>query len=549
MHPFFADENSRAAVRPLVLLGVISLALLVGASLTQSTTPSGPTGKLTYSESLKDKASCPGGVCTVVTSGTFKISATVSMDGVDISQFNANTPLEIAISNTVFAGALGDDPNFAAGATRVTFLQTHPDPVTGKIIKDLNTAASWTATTLKLKLSGKTPQVVPPVLADQFFGVTSGPVSNNFPASVTLGSLTAQFDLVVTGSAKTNTITKGTNTFLLSQVKLKTKGPRLPPPPPANNPPSVNAGTDQAITLPNSASLNGTVTDDGLPNPPAAVTTTWSKVSGPGSVTFGNAAAVDTTASFSQAGTYLLRLTANDGALSASGEVTVRVSAAGGNLPPVVNAGPDQTISLPGPASLDGTVTDDGLPNPPGLVTTTWSKVSGSGTVSFGAAAAVDTTATFSQAGSYVLRLTATDGALAASDEVTVQVYAGNSPPTVSLSGTPQSGTGSVVTQLYKTLLEKLYMDEILSYKDQEIVFGKERALGENRVEVDTKLLSGSTETPINFRLISKNNQWWVYDFVIENISVVANYRSQFGRILTKETPEKMLDDLRKRAG
>ena len=103
--------------------------------------------------------------------------------------------------------------------------------------------------------------------------------------------------------------------------------------------------------------------------------------------------------------------------------------------------------------------------------------------------------------------------------------------------------------QLYKTLLEKLYMDEILSYKDQEIVFGKERALGENRVEVDTKLLSGSTETPINFRLITKNNQWWVYDFVIENISVVANYRSQFGRILTKESPEKMLEDLRKRAG
>jgi phospholipid transport system substrate-binding protein len=49
--------------------------------------------------------------------------------------------------------------------------------------------------------------------------------------------------------------------------------------------------------------------------------------------------------------------------------------------------------------------------------------------------------------------------------------------------------------------------------------------------------------------LISKNNQWWVYDFVIENISVVANYRSQFGRILTKESPEKMLENLRKKVG
>jgi phospholipid transport system substrate-binding protein len=101
-------------------------------------------------------------------------------------------------------------------------------------------------------------------------------------------------------------------------------------------------------------------------------------------------------------------------------------------------------------------------------------------------------------------------------------------------------------TQLYKTLLENFYMGTILSYKDQTVVFGKERALGENRVEVDTKLISGSTETPINFRMISKGGEWRVYDFVVENISVVSNYRSQFGRILTRETPESMLESLRK---
>jgi phospholipid transport system substrate-binding protein len=102
--------------------------------------------------------------------------------------------------------------------------------------------------------------------------------------------------------------------------------------------------------------------------------------------------------------------------------------------------------------------------------------------------------------------------------------------------------------QLYKTLLEKLYMGEILAYTDQQIVVGKERPLGENRVEVDTKVISEKTETPINFRLIFKNNQWWSYDFVIENISVVANYRSQFGRILAKDSIEKMLEDLRAKA-
>lgn len=103
--------------------------------------------------------------------------------------------------------------------------------------------------------------------------------------------------------------------------------------------------------------------------------------------------------------------------------------------------------------------------------------------------------------------------------------------------------------QLYRTLLENVYLDLILSYKDQEVVFGKERSLGENKVEVDTKVISGSTEIPINFRLISQSGDWRIYDFVIENISVVSNYRSQFGRILTKQSPEEMLASLRKQVG
>ena len=95
-----------------------------------------------------------------------------------------------------------------------------------------------------------------------------------------------------------------------------------------NAAPTVNAGTDQTITLPSAANLSGTVTDDGLPNPPAAVTTTWSKVSGPGTVTFGNANAVTTTATFSTSGTYVLRLTASDSALQATDDVQITVNAA-----------------------------------------------------------------------------------------------------------------------------------------------------------------------------------------------------------------------------
>jgi hypothetical protein len=92
-----------------------------------------------------------------------------------------------------------------------------------------------------------------------------------------------------------------------------------------NQSPSVDAGSDQTVTLPDSAFLDGTVTDDVSPDPPGMVTTTWSQGSGSGVVTFTDPYTVDTTADFSEADTYVLRLTADDGELTASDEVTVVV--------------------------------------------------------------------------------------------------------------------------------------------------------------------------------------------------------------------------------
>lgn len=111
-----------------------------------------------------------------------------------------------------------------------------------------------------------------------------------------------------------------------------------------------------------------------------------------------------------------------EGRTTRSAEVGATVVNGPANQPPTVSAGPDQTVTLPNPAALDGTARDDGLPTPPGAVTTTWSVVSGPGTVTFDNANAVDATVTFSAPGSYVLRLIANDGALSASDDVTVTV-------------------------------------------------------------------------------------------------------------------------------
>ena len=208
----------------------------------------------------------------------------------------------------------------------------------------------------------------------------------------------------------------------------------------SNCPPVVNAGLDQTVTLSTAAALSATVTDDGKPNPPGAVTVQWSKVSGPGTVTVANPASRQTTARFSAVGIYVLSFTGSDGALSASDTVAIQVTTA--PSAPLVNAGADQTITLPARASLNGQATDDGLPNPPGRLTVTWSKVIGPGTVSFANTQAPVTTAGFSVAGTYVLRLTATDGQNTRTNDLTVTV---NPQPTVNSAPVVNAGADQTV--------------------------------------------------------------------------------------------------------
>ena len=109
-----------------------------------------------------------------------------------------------------------------------------------------------------------------------------------------------------------------------------------------NNPPVVNAGPDQSVQFPDAVSLNGSVTDDGKPTPPN-LTSQWTKLSGPGTVAFGDATSPVTTATFSDPGTYVLRLTGNDSQLSTQDDVTVVSSPSGGGT----------TLNVPIAASSD----------------------------------------------------------------------------------------------------------------------------------------------------------------------------------------------------
>ncbi|MGH9463769.1 MAG: Kelch repeat-containing protein, partial [Vicinamibacteria bacterium] len=101
---------------------------------------------------------------------------------------------------------------------------------------------------------------------------------------------------------------------------------------------------------------------------------------------------------------------------------TVTVDVTSRNQPPSVDAGPDQTITFPiDTVTLSGTVSDDGLPVG-SVLTISWTQVDGPAAVDFGTPDQPETTARFSVAGDYVLRLTASDGEFTVSDDVNVQV-------------------------------------------------------------------------------------------------------------------------------
>jgi len=102
---------------------------------------------------------------------------------------------------------------------------------------------------------------------------------------------------------------------------------------------------------------------------------------------------------------------------------------------------------------------------------------------------------------------------------------------------------------LYTSLLEDAYANKIMAYTDEKIVFSTEVALTEKTVEVRSTVLRKNEDIPIYYRVIMKDGLWRVYDVVVEGVSLINNYRSQFREILANKPPESLLETLRKKVG
>jgi phospholipid transport system substrate-binding protein len=100
---------------------------------------------------------------------------------------------------------------------------------------------------------------------------------------------------------------------------------------------------------------------------------------------------------------------------------------------------------------------------------------------------------------------------------------------------------------LFQTLLVNTYADKIESYTGDGVQFLNERNEKEY-AEVRTKVLTGKTEIPLDYRLLNKGSGWRVYDVVVDGVSLVNNYRGQFSKILRNGSYADLVDQLRKKS-
>ncbi len=102
---------------------------------------------------------------------------------------------------------------------------------------------------------------------------------------------------------------------------------------------------------------------------------------------------------------------------------------------------------------------------------------------------------------------------------------------------------------VFGDLLGNIYVDRIQGgYSDETVEFGNQR-IHESRplAVVKTFIVSSRNRIPVDYSLIQKNGAWRVYDVKVEGVSLVKNYRSQFKEILSKETPDELIERLKKK--
>lgn len=100
--------------------------------------------------------------------------------------------------------------------------------------------------------------------------------------------------------------------------------------------------------------------------------------------------------------------------------------------------------------------------------------------------------------------------------------------------------------ELFTILLENTYMDRIEAYDNETVKYVKEK-MKKNKAIVETLIVTKSVEIPIKYRMIRNSDGWYVYDVVIEEVSLVRNFRSSYREIVKKEGFDGLLKRLKEK--
>jgi len=103
-------------------------------------------------------------------------------------------------------------------------------------------------------------------------------------------------------------------------------------------------------------------------------------------------------------------------------------------------------------------------------------------------------------------------------------------------------------TNLFTSLLEQTYARNIASYDGQQVIYTGEKVEGKY-AQVDSRIVDKKgREFEVNYRMLNRDNVWVIYDVVIENISLVNNYRAQFNRVITRNSYDELISKMRGKA-
>jgi phospholipid transport system substrate-binding protein len=104
-------------------------------------------------------------------------------------------------------------------------------------------------------------------------------------------------------------------------------------------------------------------------------------------------------------------------------------------------------------------------------------------------------------------------------------------------------------TRVFTNFIEAAYLDRVQNYSGQQVQFGQSRSLGAGYAEVDTLIVQqGKSPLSVSYLLERSGSEWRVYDVTVENISIIANYRNQFNRVINEQGFPKLMADLRAKA-